>query len=422
MPTSPSSATPRPPSVGSLLRNWFVSPPRPHGEIEPHRTVSFVELFFDLVFVVLIAQIAHTLAKHITWSGVLDFSILFALVWIAWLNGSIYHDLHGRNDGRSRTYIFAQMPVLALMAVYAGHALDPKSNDGLWFSVLFAVELILVSRQWWLVRRYDDSAADRNAVARWVVGHTLIAAGVVAGGVLGGPARTWLWAGMIALWVVGMIVQGIIGGQRTADNVITESGAERFGLLTIIVLGEVVTGVVNGLLEADRTPLVILTAVLALQIGFGFWWNYFDSVGGRRVRRNAWAFGVWTLGHFPLTASIAAAGAGMVSLVAHANEHHTPAATAWLLAGASASMLVWVVVLVVNVEYEDGRGEVRSTILAALLIGAALSVLVGVWAPAPWLLALSLAIVHAAIWLAAFIAIAKSRADRGITEMPKFHP
>lgn len=112
----------------------------------------------------------------------------------------------------------------------------------------------------------------------------------------------------------------------------------------------------------------------------------------------------------------------MVSLVAHANEHHTPVATAWLRAGASASMLVWVVVLVVNVEYEDGRGEVRSTILAALLIGAALSVLVGVWAPAPWLLALSLAIVHAAIWLAAFIAIAKSRADRGITEMPKFHP
>lgn len=172
-----------------LDQDWFRTPPRAHGELVPHRTVSFVELFYDLVYVVLIAQIAHNFAAHITWTGVWHFAVVFALVGIGWLNGSTYHNLHGREDGRSRSYIFAQMTVLALMAAYSAHALDPGSRDGLWFSVLYAVLLILLSHQWWTVRRYDEAETDRRTITRWVFGHLVIAAGVLAGGLIGGPAR-----------------------------------------------------------------------------------------------------------------------------------------------------------------------------------------------------------------------------------------
>lgn len=51
----------------SSLRDWFRTPPRSHGEVENDRTVSFVELFYDLVYVVLVAQISHALATHISW-------------------------------------------------------------------------------------------------------------------------------------------------------------------------------------------------------------------------------------------------------------------------------------------------------------------------------------------------------------------
>ena len=83
-------------------QRWF-RPPRPHGHVIEDRSVSFLELFYDLVFVVLIAQIAHTLAGDATWEGVRDFVVVFGLIWIAWVNGTLYHDLHGGEDGRRRT-------------------------------------------------------------------------------------------------------------------------------------------------------------------------------------------------------------------------------------------------------------------------------------------------------------------------------
>ncbi|MDE0449756.1 MAG: low temperature requirement protein A [Spirochaetaceae bacterium] len=61
-----------------------------------------MELFYDLVYVVLIAAAAHRLAHHMSWGSVGEFIVVFSLIWIAWLNGSAYHDLNGREDIRSR--------------------------------------------------------------------------------------------------------------------------------------------------------------------------------------------------------------------------------------------------------------------------------------------------------------------------------
>jgi len=44
------------------------------------------------------------------------FAVVFGLIWLAWINGAVYHDLHGRAEGLTRTYVFLQMSVLALLA------------------------------------------------------------------------------------------------------------------------------------------------------------------------------------------------------------------------------------------------------------------------------------------------------------------
>ncbi|HEX6207322.1 MAG TPA: low temperature requirement protein A, partial [Actinomycetota bacterium] len=68
-------------------------PPARFEERAPDRRVTFLELFFDLVFVVIIAQLAHRLAEHPSWSGVGWFVFLFYAVWSSWINGTLYHDL-----------------------------------------------------------------------------------------------------------------------------------------------------------------------------------------------------------------------------------------------------------------------------------------------------------------------------------------
>ena len=42
------------------------------------------------------------------------------MLWFAWFNGSLYVELHGREDGRTRLLVFLQMGLLALLAVFTG--------------------------------------------------------------------------------------------------------------------------------------------------------------------------------------------------------------------------------------------------------------------------------------------------------------
>ena len=60
--------------------------------------VTFLELFFDLVFVVVIAQLAQRLAANPSWAGVGWFVYLFYAVWSSWINGTLYYDLHGTSS------------------------------------------------------------------------------------------------------------------------------------------------------------------------------------------------------------------------------------------------------------------------------------------------------------------------------------
>jgi low temperature requirement protein LtrA len=120
----------------------------------------------------------------------------------------------------------------------------------------------------------------------------------------------------------------------------TDSLVERFGLFIIIVLGEVVLGVVAGLSVAERDAKTILTGMLALSMGFGFWWIYFDLVGRRLPRASRSALASWVMSHLPIALAITAAGAGMVSLIGHAHDPRTPAGASWLLAGAVATGLL----------------------------------------------------------------------------------
>lgn len=104
------------------LRSQLWRPPRAHGEQPRERVVGPLELFYDLVVVVLVAQAAHHLAEHLTWRGLGEFAAVFALVWIAWLNGSLHHELHGHDDARGRSLFLLQILVLVPLGAFIPEA------------------------------------------------------------------------------------------------------------------------------------------------------------------------------------------------------------------------------------------------------------------------------------------------------------
>ncbi len=380
------------------LRSWFGAGPRRHGEPLEGRSVSYIELFYDLVFVVLIGQAAHSLALHPGLRGVVEFAVVFGLVWIAWVNGTLYHEMHGREDGRSRLYIFAQMGVLAVLAVFTGYA---GSVDGTAFARTYAVLLVLLSWQWYEVRR-RDLPEHRSASSPYLLGLVVTIVIMAATSSLADVPRLAAWASVVVGWVV-LGTFGFVSRTRSVSFFrATDSLVERLALFVIIVLGETVVGVVNGITATAQDALTIATGVLALWIGFGMWWSYFDIVGVREPRAERGRIAMWFFGHLPQCGAIAAAGAAMVGLVTDAHTARTPAPVAWTLGGAVALSLVLVAVQSATVRRDPD--ELSSGTLAVVFgVGALLVLALAALTPPAWLLALLVITVLSATWLMAFV-------------------
>ncbi len=374
------------------LRNRFWLPPRAHGDVIEDRSVSFLELFYDLVYVVVIAQATHTLADDPTWQTGGQFVVIFSLIWIAWLNGTLYYDLHGREDGRTRVFVFVQMGLLTLLAVFAGHAADDTGSE---FAIVYTLYLVVLGYLWWSVRRVDSEEYNQ-ITARYMAANAIAIAVMTVSIFLDDETRLAVWTVFVALWLITSIV---INLRSDVLIDITDSTVERFGLFTIIVLGEVVVGVVDGLSEVETDFISITTGLLGLCVGFALWWTYFDFAGRRLPRHTSGSILQWMLGHLPMAMSIALVGASMVSLIEHAHDASTPRATAWLLTAAVALGLVANVVIIASLEDFDRVRELYQPVVSTMLGAGVLTIAVGALAPAPWLLGLSLVVILSAVWI-----------------------
>ena len=410
--TTQDSADGRQPTngVGSeWLRRFLWQRPRAHGEIWADREVSFLELFYDLVYVVVIARAAHHLATHVSWQGVFDFVVVFGLIWLAWLNGALHHELHAREDVRSRLSIFAQMLLLAWLGVYTGQA---TGDGGAKFAIVYAILFGFFTLLWFTVRRHDDDRYQPTA-GRYVAMSATATAVMLASAALDPEPRTVVWLATIVGVLVGSALITMRNGAM--DSSVTHSLVERFGLFSIIVLGEVIVGVVEGLSEVnegDPDGRTVAIGLLALTIGFGFWWTYFDFTGRRMPRTAQPSLGLWVISHLPATTAIAAAGAGMVDLVAHGADDETPVATAWLISGATAVMFISVAAIMTQLADYERLRPVYGPVAVAMLGAAAAALMVAVWRPGPLLFIVTLTTLLNLTWLGA-IALLTRGLNRG---------
>jgi low temperature requirement protein LtrA len=399
------------------FKRWLSSPPRPHGEIIKDRTVSNLELFYDLVYVAVIAQASHHLAGHITLVASLEFAVVFGMIWFAWFNGSLYIELHGREDGRTRLSVFLQMGVLALLAVFTAEA---AGGTGQQFAIVYAAFLALMGWHWYAVRELDriERPEFMRVTFFYVTGMLLSTIAVGASAVLPEGWRLWIWAAFLAGWIGFMLMGSRSSGPESQGIQPTDSLVERFGLFTIIVLGEVILGVVTGLSEAGADALTIATGSLAMVIGFGLWWIYFDLVGRRLPRGGRGTVWTWMLSHLPIQLGIVGAGAAIVNLIEHAHDAVAPPETALLLGGSVAIGLLALVLTERSLEDAVRLENVYRPLAPALVLGAGVALLAGWLAPAPWLLAALLVAVLTVLWF--FVVARMIRA--GVWGMPSAEP
>jgi low temperature requirement protein LtrA len=359
------------------FRRWW-QPPGRYEDRPVDRRVTFLELFFDLVFVVLISQLAHRLAEHPTWSGVGWFVFLFYAVWSSWINGTFYYDLHGTDDVSVRVFTFTQMLTVAVMAVFAG-SVPGSGSEG--FAIAYGFNSLLLAIMWFRTGLHDPS--HRPASNPYSAGYLLGAALFMTSALVDGPARYWMWAAALFIESAGYVFsmnRWRPPSEQSGDAVIavTPSLIERMGLFVIIVLGEVIVGAVNGM--ADLAPLTrdgVFIGLLGVLVAIGLWWIYFDLVSHRPPVSRLTQ--LWLYLHFPLVVAIAAGGAGVLNTVEHSTTP-LPDSLRWLLVGALASAVLSVAALAHTLEFRAAHPGVYRKAEGTMSLSAALMLAVGMTA------------------------------------------
>ncbi|EGP06955.1 hypothetical protein CSIRO_3686 [Bradyrhizobiaceae bacterium SG-6C] len=304
---------------GSLLRTRA-----PHQ----HHRVTYVELFFDLVFVFAITQISHTLLAHFTPLGVLQTTILFLAVWWVWIYTSWITNWLDPERTPVRVMLFGLMIAGLLLSTSIPKAFESR---GLAFAVAFVV--MQVGRSFYtycsIPRSQPGWRMNLLRITCW-----LACSGVfwIAGGLADGQTRLMLWIFAVGIEYCGPLFRFWfpgLGATPYADWDV-EGGhmAERCGLFIIIALGEsiVVTGATFA--SAAWTAPTIAGFVVALIGSIAMWWVYFHigaEAGAEQISHSEetgrLARLAYTYLHLPIVAGIVVSAVGDELLLAHPDGH-----------------------------------------------------------------------------------------------------
>ena len=302
-----------------MTRAIFQPPKLRREECEDgERSATWLELFFDLIFVVAIAQLAHNFQEEFSFLGLLKLGILFVPVWWCWI-GATFYDTRFDNDGLvDRLITLVQMAIAASIAANIHHGLS-SSSVGFALSYI-AFRVVLIGQ--YVHAGYHVPQA-RSLTTWYAFGFSISILFWLASLFVPLPWR-------FVLWGLGLIIDfatPVTAGSRVVkvppDMAHT---TERIGLFTIIVLGESIVAVVGGVSEIDWTPISIAIALLGLSIAFSFWWMYFDTVDEsplHAMRKGKMRVALtWLYSHLPLAIGLTATGVGVEKMI-HGLGHDT---------------------------------------------------------------------------------------------------
>jgi len=305
------------------------------------RHATWLELFYDLVFVVTISQLSHYLLHDMSLSNFFGFLFLFIPVWWSWIGTTFFATRFYSDDLGHRLLLLLQMGGAGAMAVNISGAFN---NNFSGFALSYAfMRLILVIEYVRVFRTIKSSESANPLVKRYIIGFSI-------------AAIIWLISAFVpiieirfALWVIGLTIDF---ATPISTSKLTSKFAphishlpERMGLFTLIVLGESIVGIVNGMTEQIWDVYSVIEASLGLCISFSLWWLYFDSTGRLpiqilREKGRISLYLIWLYTHFPLVVAITAVGVGIRRLVSSEQHSILSNSDLWLICGSVAISLI----------------------------------------------------------------------------------
>jgi low temperature requirement protein LtrA len=241
---------------------------------DPNRHATWLECFFDLIFVVVIDDVTHILSH--THEGHLDplqfwkFVLVFIPLWWIWASHTIYAN---RFDADDRKHRLATLCIMFLLIIISG-LIGQRFLAGFDAIVLcYAGSKYIIAMMYFVSKqRHKESEALTTAVG-WVIvaGATISLASIL----FPAPQRYVVFYLGILFDLLAFIL--FLRRRLEVIPVHTEHLIERVGLLTIIILGESVSSLSIGLANISWTAERLLSAATGFVMVSSIWWVYFDS-------------------------------------------------------------------------------------------------------------------------------------------------
>lgn len=336
------------------------------------RRASWLELFFDLVFVAAVSQIGVPLGEDYTLRGVMRYAFMFLLIWWAWFGHTMYSTRFDADDVVHRLLTLVQIFAAAAMAANAKG--DLASRDSAGFGAAYAVQRLVLVIQYLRARRERQTRALTTTHA---LGFGMAAVLWIAAAIVPPPARFALWG---LAFAIDLATPWIAMKYTHTAPPHPEHLPERFGLFTIILLGESVAAVMRGMESQESWPVsAAISAFGTLALVFGVWWWYFEVAGGAaerhvKSRRDSRLLELWSHAHFPLYLSIAVLGVGLERIISFPTDTYLATDNAWILIGAALILMGSLTVIAATVPRRATLvPRSRVFLLALLLLGPVLA-------------------------------------------------
>jgi low temperature requirement protein LtrA len=305
---------------------------------DTNRHATWLELFYDLVFVVVISQLAHNLEEDFSLYGFVGFLALFVPVWWSWTGAAFYATRFDTDDLGHRILTLLQMVGAAALAVNVS---DGFGNDSAGFALSYAAVRIILVVEYIRAGKNKSFSSATPLIRRYTRGFLCAAIVWIISAFIPPPFRFVLWGIGLAIDFATPITIGRLQSQFAPH---ISHLPERMGLFTIIVLGESVLEVVVGVSNTEFDIYSMLILGLGLSIPFSLWWLYFDTVDGAPIRAarekgRVGVYSLWLYGHFPLVVAITSVGVGLGYIASNAHGLALSYSEQWLVCGSVALSL-----------------------------------------------------------------------------------
>ncbi|MEU1684889.1 low temperature requirement protein A [Micromonospora sp. NPDC005707] len=302
----------------------------------PHRA-NFLELFFDLVFVVVLIQLSHELMQDLTWSGAFRTLVLLLAAWWVWSITAWTTNLYDPQQMSVQLVVTGTMLGSLVMVVALPDAFGER---GLAFAGAYVA--IHVGRQLFLVLALRGQDLQRRSM-RVLTWFGVSAVPWIVGALAPVSARVVLWTLAVAVDFAGGVLRfptPRLGRSPEAEYpIVAEHLAERYRQLFIIALGELIlvgtlTLSASGF-AADRTAAFVVSFVATVM----FWRIYVHRAGEllpaaiSAARRPDPLARFAAIAHLVMLAGIVATAVGDELAITHPLGHTRPSWVAVILGG-----------------------------------------------------------------------------------------